>query len=64
MVTPEELLAVFADVAAQIERGEAKSVTFKAMTSEGEIEHTISLETEEERDAALLAFRKILGQLH
>jgi len=63
-VSPEEVNAMLAELAERIERGGLKSVTIKAMTTEGEVEHTFPLETEEERLAALLTIRKLLGQVH
>ena len=56
----EELRRDLEDTALQIERGELKSVTF----TDGAIERTVPLGTEEERDAALLTIRTILGQVH
>jgi hypothetical protein len=59
-VDPEELRRELEQTARQIERGELKSVTF----TDGAIERTFPLGTEEERDAALLTIRTILGQVH
>jgi hypothetical protein len=56
----EELRRDLEATALQIERGELKSVTF----TDGAIERTFPLDTEEERDAALLTIRTILGQVH
>jgi hypothetical protein len=64
-VTEEEVRQMMVELAERIERGGLESVTIKAMTSDGEdLEHTFSLKTEDERLAALLAIRKVLGQVH
>ncbi|HET8748396.1 MAG TPA: hypothetical protein VFM98_22560 [Ramlibacter sp.] len=59
-VDPEELRRDLEETALQIQRGELKSVTF----TDGAVERTFPLGTEEERDAALLTIRTILGQVH
>ena len=59
-IDPEELRRYLEETALQIQRGELKSVTF----TDGAIERTFPLVTEEERDAALLTIRTILGQVH
>ena len=60
VIDPEELRRHLEDTAMQIERGELKSVSF----TDGTIERTFPLDTQEERDAALLTIRRILGQVH
>lgn len=59
-IDPEELRRDLEETALQIQRGELTSVTF----AHGAIERTLPLRTEEERDAALLTIRTILGQVH
>jgi hypothetical protein len=59
-IDPEELRRELEETALQIQRGELTSVTF----THGDIERTLPLRTEEERDAALLTIRTILGQVH
>lgn len=59
-IDPEELRRDLEATALQIECGELKSVTF----TDGAIERTLPLGTEEERDAALLTIRTMLGQVH
>jgi hypothetical protein len=55
---------VLQDLANRIQRDGVRSATLKFMTNDGEQEYHLELRTEEERDAALLALRKILGQVH
>ena len=59
-IDPDELRRDLEETALQIQRGELKSVTF----TDGAVERTFPLGTEEERDAALLTIRTILGQVH
>ena len=59
-IDPEELRRDLEETALQIQRGELKSVTF----TDGATERTFPLGTEEERDAALLTIRTVLGQVH
>lgn len=63
-VTEAEVRQMMEEVAERIERGGLQEVTIKVMVNEGELEHTFSLRTEEERTAALLAIRTVLGQVH
>jgi hypothetical protein len=64
-VSPEELRAMLQEVSELIERGgNMQSLTIKAMVDDSEIEHTFSLRTEEERLAALVAIKTLLGQVH
>lgn len=63
-VTEAEILASLQELAERIERGGLKAVTIRAKTDEGEIEHTFPLETQEQRDAALLFVKQVLGQVH
>lgn len=59
-IDAEELRRDLEETALQIQRGELKSVTF----TDGAVDRTFPLGTEEERDAALLTIRTILGQVH
>lgn len=63
-VTEAEVRQMMKELAERIERGGLEEVTIKVMTSEGELEHTFSLRTKEDRSAALLAVRSVLGQVH
>lgn len=63
-VSEQEMLDLYAQVLERIESGKVTEVTIKAQTADGEIEHTISVATEEEREAAIVALRTVLGRLH
>lgn len=65
-VTADELLEMFREIARRIEGGQRGTVTLKYLLAgdDTEHEHTFSLETEEDRNAALLAIRTVLGQVH
>lgn len=64
-VTPDEIRQMLRDVAQRLEQGaDIKSVTLRFLVDDEEHEHVINVETEEERTAALLAIRTVLGELH
>lgn len=63
-VSPEEVRQMLEQLAQRLEQGDMDSVTIKVMTDEGEVEHTISAKTEEERAEAIASIRQVLGTLH
>jgi hypothetical protein len=63
-MTEQEMRQVLTEVVERIGAGGLKSLTVKALTTRGELEYTFALETEEQQLAAVVALKKILGQVH
>jgi hypothetical protein len=62
-VSPAEIRGALQKMLEEIQRGEAKSVSFKILTEAGEHAFDLPLETEEQRAAARIGIRRMLDDL-